>query len=54
VAHEPRRACERNRSGADGGDALAWVPVQVSGLTLKIPSSDGRRRAVLAILRARV
>lgn len=37
---------ERNQFGADGGDALAWVPVQMFGLTLKIPNSDGRRRAV--------
>lgn len=37
---------ERNHFGADGGDALAWVPLKVFGLTLKIPNTDGRRRAV--------
>lgn len=37
---------ERNHFGADGGDALEWVPIKVLGLTLKIPNSDGRRRAV--------
>jgi hypothetical protein len=37
---------ERNHFGADGGDALEWVPLKVLGLTLKIPNTDGRRRAV--------
>ena len=37
---------ESNHFGADGGDALEWVPIKVLGLTLKIPNSDGRRRAV--------
>jgi len=37
---------EANHFGADGGDALEWVPIKVLGLTLKIPNSDGRRRAV--------
>ena len=37
---------DRNGFGADGGDALNWVPVKVLGLTLKIPNSEGRRRAV--------
>lgn len=35
-----------NGFGADGGDALAWVPIKVWKLTLKIPNTDGRRRAV--------
>ncbi len=37
---------ERNHFGADGGDSLDWVPIKVLGLTLKIPNTDGRRRAV--------
>ena len=37
---------ERNGFGSDGGDALDWVPVKVLGLTLKLPNSEGRRRAV--------
>ena len=37
---------ERNHFGADGGDSLDWVPITVLGLTLKIPNTDGRRRAV--------
>lgn len=37
---------EANHFGADGGDALEWVPIKVLGLTLKIPNSEGRRRAV--------
>lgn len=37
---------ERNHFGADGGDSLAWVPLDVFGLTIKIPNTDGRRRAV--------
>ena len=37
---------EANHFGADGGDALAWVPVTVLGVTFKIPNTEGRRRAV--------
>jgi hypothetical protein len=37
---------ERNHFGADGGDSLDWVPLKVFGMTLKIPNTDGRRRAV--------
>jgi hypothetical protein len=37
---------ERNKFGADGGDSLEWVPLNVFGLTLKIPNTEGRRRAV--------
>ena len=37
---------ERNQFGADGGDSLDWVPIKVLGLTLKIPNTEGRRRAV--------
>jgi hypothetical protein len=37
---------ERNHFGADGGDSLDWVPVKVLGLTLRIPNTEGRRRAV--------
>ena len=37
---------ERNHFGADGGDALDWVPVKMLGITFKIPNSEGRRRAV--------
>ena len=36
---------ERNHFGADGGDSLDWVPLNVFGLTLKIPNTEGRRRA---------
>jgi hypothetical protein len=35
-----------NGFGEDGGDALAWVPLQILGVTFKIPNTDGRRRAV--------
>lgn len=37
---------ERNQFGADGGESLAWVSVKVLGVTLKIPNTPGRRRAV--------
>ena len=37
---------EANGFGTDGGDALAWVPLKLWKLTLKIPNTDGRRRAV--------
>ncbi|MBA3542598.1 MAG: hypothetical protein H0T79_23485 [Deltaproteobacteria bacterium] len=35
-----------NGFGDDGGDALAWVPIKLWRFTLKIPNTDGRRRAV--------
>ena len=35
-----------NGFGDDGGDALEWVPLKIWKLTLKIPNTDGRRRAV--------
>jgi hypothetical protein len=35
-----------NDFGDDGGESLRWVPVKVLGLTLYIPNSDARRRAV--------
>jgi hypothetical protein len=35
-----------NGFGDDGGDSLEWVPVKVLGITLRIPNTDGRRRAV--------
>ena len=35
-----------NGFGDDGGDALEWVPLKILGMTLKIPNTDGRRRAV--------
>lgn len=37
---------EANRFGADGGDSLDWVPVKVLGITLKIPNTPARKRAV--------
>jgi len=37
---------EANGFGADGGDSLEWVPLKIWKLTVKIPNSDGRRRAV--------
>lgn len=37
---------QANDFGDDGGDALKWVPLKILGLTLKIPNTDGRRRAV--------
>ncbi len=37
---------EVNGFGADGGDALDWVPVKLWKLTVKIPNTDGRRKAV--------
>ena len=33
---------EKNQFGADGGDSLAWVPVKVLGITLKIPNTEAR------------
>lgn len=35
-----------NGFGDDGGDALAWVPLKLWKLTIKIPNTDGRRKAV--------
>lgn len=35
-----------NHFGDDGGDALEWVPTKVWKLTLEVPNTDGRRRAV--------
>jgi hypothetical protein len=40
------RYYERNNFGADGGDSLKWVPIKILGLTLYIPNTEGRRRAV--------
>jgi hypothetical protein len=40
------RYYERNQFGADGGDSLKWVPIKILGLTLYIPNTEGRRRAV--------
>jgi len=40
------RYYEVNGFGADGGDSLSWVPLSLFGLTLYIPNSDARRRAV--------
>lgn len=37
---------EVNGFGSDGGDALEWVPLKVWKLTLKIPNTAGRRKAV--------
>ena len=35
-----------NGFGADGGDSLVWVPIKIWKLTIKIPNSNARRRAV--------
>ncbi len=35
-----------NNFGADGGDALTWVPIKIGRFTLKFPNTEGRRRAV--------
>ncbi|HEU4614253.1 MAG TPA: hypothetical protein VFS15_19295 [Kofleriaceae bacterium] len=35
-----------NGFGDDGGDSLAWVPLKIWFFTIKIPNTDGRRRAV--------
>lgn len=40
------RYYEVNGFGADGGDSLDWVPLDIFGLTIKIPNTEGRRRAV--------
>lgn len=37
---------EVNGFGADGGDSLDWVPLDIFGMTIKIPNTEGRRRAV--------
>jgi hypothetical protein len=37
---------DANGFGSDGGDSLEWVPIKLWKLTLKIPNTDGRRRAV--------
>lgn len=37
---------QRNGFGDDGGDALAWVPLKIWRFTIKIPNTEGRRRAV--------
>ncbi|NVB82878.1 MAG: hypothetical protein HOV81_31160 [Kofleriaceae bacterium] len=37
---------EVNGFGADGGDSLEWVPLKLWKLTVKIPNTDGRRKAV--------
>lgn len=40
------RYYEVNGFGPDGGDSLDWVPLDIFGLTIKIPNTEGRRRAV--------
>jgi hypothetical protein len=35
-----------NGFGADGGDSLDWVPLKLWKLTLKIPNTEGRKKAV--------
>lgn len=35
-----------NGFGEDGGDALTWVPLKIWKLTVRIPNTDGRRKAV--------
>lgn len=37
---------QANGFGDDGGDALAWIPIKLWKLTVKIPNTEGRRRAV--------
>lgn len=37
---------EVNGFGADGGDSLEWVPLKLWKLTVKIPNTEGRRKAV--------
>jgi hypothetical protein len=37
---------EVNGFGADGGDSLEWVPLKLWKLRVKIPNTDGRRKAV--------
>jgi hypothetical protein len=40
------RYYETNGFGADGGDSLRWVPIKILGITIYIPNTDARRRAV--------
>jgi hypothetical protein len=40
------RYYEVNGFGPDGGDSLTWVPLKIFGLTVYIPNTDARRRAV--------
>jgi hypothetical protein len=40
------RYWQTNGFGDDGGDSLPWVPLKLWKLTLKIPNTEGRRRAV--------
>lgn len=35
-----------NGFGSDGGDSLDWVPLKLWKLTIKIPNSEGRKKAV--------
>jgi hypothetical protein len=37
---------QQNGFGDDGGDSLNWVPLKLWKLTIKIPNTEGRRRAV--------
>jgi hypothetical protein len=37
---------QANGFGNDGGDSLDWVPLKLWKLTLRIPNTEGRRRAV--------
>lgn len=37
---------EVNGFDSDGGDSLDWVPLKLWKLTLKIPNSEGRKKAV--------
>lgn len=47
TVHDARsRYYEINGFGADGGDSLKWVPLKIFGLTVYIPNTEGRRRAV--------
>lgn len=46
IAEARDRYYEVNGFGADGGDSLKWVPIDVLGLKLYIPNTEGRRRAV--------
>jgi hypothetical protein len=40
------RYYEINGFGPDGGDSLDWVPLTIWKLTIKIPNTESRRRAV--------
>jgi hypothetical protein len=37
---------QANGFGDDGGDSLDWIPIKLWKLTVKIPNTEGRRRAV--------